>query len=167
MPNKHEQLQVLQSLYQKNNHTEYLAFALALAQDFPAEVDVRLQAAYACDRFGTEAQAVVHYDVCRSLGVPEKEREEFLICYGSTLRNVGRLQESVAILEEAIEAFPQNSAARAFLGLALHSAGRHTESVAMLMEVALQLNRGGAGFDRFEVALAYYRTELLASVQTP
>src|SRR5262245_65876280 len=133
---------------------------LARAAAEPSDVDARIAAAYACDRDGREREAVGHYDAAHALGVPADSRRRFLVGYGSTLRNVGRLEESVAILGEALAADPDYAPFKIFLGLALHSSGHHAAAVATLLDALLDLD-GGGSLDGFERAVGEYQKELL------
>ena len=134
--------------------------ALADAARRPDDVQARIRAAYALDRVGDEAAAVTHYDAAFALGVPAGERRRFLVGYGSTLRNVRRLEQSVAILAEASAADPDYAPFRAFLALALHSSGQHALALATMMECLLAVH-DGAPLDGFERALGEYSRELI------
>ena len=90
--------------------------ALADAARNPDDVEARIRAAYALDGAGHESAAVTHYDAAWALGVPADRRQRFVVGYGSTLRNVGRLEQSVALLAEASAADPDY--APAYAGLA-------------------------------------------------
>lgn len=122
------------------------------------DVGAHIAAAYALDRAGDEAAAVQHYDAAWKLGVPNDARRHFLVGYGSTLRNVGRAPEAVALLSEASAADPSYVPFKVFLALALHSSGAHPVAMATLMEALLV---AGADLDGFERATAVYQRELL------
>jgi len=140
--------------------TTELDQTLARAAASPSDAEARMAAAYACDRVGREAEAIVHYDAAWALGVPAAERRRFLVGYGSTLRTVGRLDESVAILGDAVAAEPDYAPYKVFLGLALHSSGQHAAAAATLLGAVLDCH-GGARLDGFERAVAEYQQELL------
>ena len=146
--------------------TTELDSILARAGANPGDVAARIAAAYACDRDGREREAVIHYDAAWALGVPPDARRRFLVGYGSTLRNVGRVDESVAILGEAVAADPDYAPFKIFLGLALHSAGQHAAAIAALLEAALDLD-GGARLDGFERAIGEYQREMLDRALEP
>jgi predicted Zn-dependent protease len=124
------------------------------------DIDAVLAAAYAHDRAGEERQAIVYYDRAYQLGVPEGERRRFTVGYGSTLRNVGRLDDAIAVLGRAVAEDPGYPAFAAFLALALGSAGHHRAALAAMLGCALDAARPGA-FDRFDRALTEYHRELL------
>jgi tetratricopeptide (TPR) repeat protein len=119
--------------------------------------DDEAERAYAHDREGREHEAVAHYEAAHRLGGPSRERAGFLLGYGSTLRNVGRLDESLAVLRAAVEEHPDHHALRCFLALTLHSLGRHGEAMAAMMDVALALRAGSPSITRFARALEEYR----------
>lgn len=137
-----------------------LDLILARAAERPDDVLARVAAAYACDRVGREEEAVRHYDAAWRLGVPQEHRRRFVVGYGSTLRNVGRLEESVAILGEAIAEDPDYPPFKAFLALALHAMGERSAAIAAMLDALLDV-AGGASLDGYEGALAEYQRELL------
>lgn len=126
-------------------------------------VKEELAKAYALDREGREEEAVVHYDAAWRLGgpAPDEDRAGFLLGYGSTLRNVGRVDESLAVLDGALVEFPDDQALRCFRALALHSLGRHAEAMAAMLEVALALRAGSPAIARYARAIQSYRDLLL------
>jgi tetratricopeptide (TPR) repeat protein len=124
------------------------------------EVLAVIEQAYALDREGHEHEAVRHYDRAWALGVPEPMRRRFVVGYGSTLRNVGRLEEAVALLGGAIADDPGYPAYQVFLGLALHSSGEHAAAAAALLEAILEV-AAGADLDGYQRAIAEYQRELL------
>ena len=127
----------------------------------PDDVAAQIAAAYACDRAGDERAAIRHYERAWALGVPEAERRGFLVGFGSTLRNVGRADDAVAILAAAVADDPDYAPLRAFLALALHAAGHPRAALATMLGVALDTMRPGA-LDGYERALTAYHQELLA-----
>jgi tetratricopeptide (TPR) repeat protein len=119
-----------------------------------SDVAMQIEAAYACDRAGFEAEAAVYYDRAWHLGVPHDERHDFVIGYGSTLRNVGRLDESLEVLQLAAREYEGDLAPLAFMALTLNSAGRSDEAVALLLDCLVA--GGGPGVERFARALSSY-----------
>lgn len=152
-------LEEIRALRAAGRDDEYLAAATAYAAAHPDDPHARLEAGGANDYLGHEHEAIVHYEAALRLGVPPELRRRFLVWYGSTLRNVGRTVEAVAVLRGAVaedSAFP---AYHAFLALALLSAGEPREALAAMLHAALGAARPGA-FEGFERALASYEAEL-------
>ncbi len=128
-------------------------------------VDDEIQAAYAHDKEGREREAIVHYDRAWQLGVPADKRRGFIVGYGSTLRNVGRAEEAVALLAEAHATDPDYPAFTAFLALALMSSGHPRAALATMLGCALDAvpKEKWGGYDR---ALVEYQAELLGPALT-
>lgn len=82
-----------------------------------------------------------------------------LLQYGSTLRNLDRPDQAVAVLERADALFPGSDAVRSFLALALLSAGRADEAVADLLDLALD-GIHSEDFERYQWALRHYAAAL-------
>ncbi len=137
---------------------EELAAVRARADAHPEDVDALCAAAFACDRWGREEDAIVYYEAAWQLGGPAHDQAGFLVGLGSTLRNVGRLEEAVDVLRDACVRHPLDQALRTFLGLALHSAGRHAEAAATFTDAVLM--SPSPEVVRYARALAYYRDEL-------
>lgn len=135
---------------------------IAAARAQPGDAAAQIAAAYACDSAGEEEQAIEFYDAAWRLGVPEPARPDFIVGYGSTLRNVGRTGESLAVLAEFLAQHPDDHAVRCFYGLALHSAGRDAAALAELLDVALSLRDASPRLTRYQRALAAYRDQLRA-----
>jgi predicted Zn-dependent protease len=89
------------------------------------------------DSAGREAEAVGPYREALVLGLPPETALAARIQLASTLRNLGELEESVAILREVVAEHPEHRAARMFLALALVSAGRGPEAVHELLDLLL------------------------------
>ena len=130
------------------------------AQDEPANVTAQIAAAGACDNEGLESEAVVFYDAAWKLGVPSGQRSDFVIGYGSTLRNVGRFEESERVLRQALSEGIHPRAARAFLALTLHAAGHFSQALAELLDLLLEPAGSDAALERYAPSLTYYAGEL-------
>ncbi|WP_307786183.1 tetratricopeptide repeat protein [Rathayibacter sp. SD072] len=88
----------------------------------------------ALDSAGHETEAAAEYERALELGLDEERRAQLSIQYASTLRNLGRHEEAVALLRAA-DPHPSVGAAReVFLALALHSAGRPAEALRTALE---------------------------------
>ena len=147
-------------------HAEHLVAATELVGDAPASSDAQLEAAYAHDTAGRERLAIRHYEEAYRLGVAPAELQNFLVGFGSTLRNVGRADEAVAVFAQAIADHPDYLPFHAFLALALFSAGHPREALAAMLGCALEAARPDA-FGRYGRALGEYHRELLGELVPP
>lgn len=146
-------------------HDEHLAAAAELASRAPGNPEARIEAAFALDRAGDEHGAIRHYDAAWQLGVPAELRRRVIVGYGSTLRNVGRCDEAIALYSAELERDPGYPPYLAFLALALHSAGHARAALATMLNCALEVadQPGNASdpFDGYQRALGEYYAELL------
>ncbi|HEU0036661.1 MAG TPA: tetratricopeptide repeat protein [Kofleriaceae bacterium] len=153
----------VRALREAGRHDEHLAAAKQYVAEHPGDVDAHVEAAFGLDRASFERDAIRHYDEAYRLGVPAALRRRFLVGYGSTLRNVGRIDDAVGVLAQAVTDDPAYPAFAAFLALALGSAGHPKAALATMLGAALDAARPGA-FDGYERALAEYQRELLETV---
>jgi predicted Zn-dependent protease len=157
-----DELAAIAALRKAGDHEGAHARAVVVAGEHPDDVRAVLAAGGTCDRLGFEHDAIGYYDRANELGIPDETRQDFTIWYGSTLRNVGRIEESVARLAEGTTVYTEDAAMRAFLALALHDAGHETLALATMLEAAIVAAARPEGFRGYERALATYQTELVA-----
>jgi tetratricopeptide (TPR) repeat protein len=105
------------------------------------------------DSAGREEQAIPLYEQALAAGLAGELRARCLLQLGSSLRNVGRVDDAVALLQDARREFPEFRPLRAFLALALHSAGRDREALRELLETI-------ADEGNYERSLRGYAAEL-------
>jgi tetratricopeptide (TPR) repeat protein len=89
------------------------------------------------DSMGFEAEAGAEYERALELGLDEARHAQLAVQYGSTLRNLGRLDEAIAVLRAAPTHESTGSAPRIVLALALHSAGRKDEALRVAIEAQI------------------------------
>jgi tetratricopeptide (TPR) repeat protein len=103
-----------------------------------------LEQAFAYDREGFEEEAIPHYEQAIAAGLPDDMLAKAMLGLGSSLRNVDRNDESVRVLEDAVDRFPEHQALPVFLAFSLWTAGRRGEALALL---ARRLG-DGSGYER-------------------
>ena len=86
------------------------------------------------DSAGRADEAIPLYERALATGLSGELRARCLLQLGSSLRNLGRVDEAVALLRDARREFPQFRPLRAFLALALHSVGSDREALRELLE---------------------------------
>ncbi|GFH34742.1 tetratricopeptide repeat protein [Streptomyces pacificus] len=109
---------------------------VALAEQYPQDVEIAYQAAWVHDVLGLEEEAVPFYE--RSLsgpGLVEEDRHGAFLGLGSTYRVLGRAEQSLRTLRRGLEEFPLDPALQAFLAMALYSTGEGREAVRTLLKV--------------------------------
>jgi tetratricopeptide (TPR) repeat protein len=95
------------------------------------------EAASVRDYLGLEPEAEPFYRRALELGLDGIRHPQAVIQLASTLRNLGEYDESIDLLTDWLadnEDHPLEDAAKAFLALALTSAGRPVEAVAVALD---------------------------------
>ncbi len=90
------------------------------------------------DSMGFEAEAGAEYERALKLGLDDARHAQLAVQYGSTLRNLGRLDEAIAVLQAAPVHESTGSAPRLVLALALHSAGRKDEALQVAIDAQIE-----------------------------
>ncbi len=88
----------------------------------------------AYDTAGQEEKAVPHYEQALP-GLTGDTKRRCLLQYGSTLRNLDRFDESLAVFKAASQEFPESDSLRVFKALTLHAAGQPDKALATLLLV--------------------------------
>lgn len=85
------------------------------------------------DMLGDEHAAIPHYRAAIDAGLYPERQGYAAIQLASTLRNVGRFEEAVALLESLRTDERLGAAARAFLALAIHDLGRRSDALRIVL----------------------------------
>jgi predicted Zn-dependent protease len=143
-----------------------VAYFERLLAEHPDEPLALYHAARANDYAGAPDRAAPLYERAFAAGLSGTELRRGLTSYGSTLRNLDRAGDAVAVLSAAAEQFPHDPLVRCYLALALHSAGRTADALATMLELALgHLADGELQANRW--ALANYAAALRTGTWSP
>ncbi|WP_052850268.1 tetratricopeptide repeat protein [Streptomyces avicenniae] len=133
---------------------------VALAGEFPEDVEVAFQTAWAHDALGLEAEAVPYYETAtRRPGLSPADRQGALLGLGSSYRALGRPEEAVATLRRGVAEFPGHGGLRTFLAMALYNTGEHREAVGLLLHLLAGTSADTSVTD-YRDALAFYADRL-------
>jgi tetratricopeptide (TPR) repeat protein len=103
------------------------------------------------DAAGQEEKAIEYYEQALP-GLSGGIKRRCLLQYGSTLRILDRLDESLDVFAAACKEFPESDSLRVFKALSLHAAGRKDKALAtMMLLVADRLET--AEIKRYEAAI--------------
>lgn len=119
---------------EQRSETDFLALIEKLAAEQPpGSGAAAFERACALDSTGHSDLAVPLYQEALARGVTGERRRRAVIQMSSSLRNIGRPQESVALLTAELEAGSDalDDAVRAVLALALTDVGREREAVSI------------------------------------
>lgn len=117
-----------------------------------------LRRAWEHDSAGREAEAVIEYRAAFEAGVDEEDMLGALLGFGSTLRNVGELEESGRVLRQAVTRFPDHAALRVFLALTRWSGDDKEGAFRELVEALFRAD--APGMARYQRAIRGYADEL-------
>ena len=131
----------------------------ALQSEHPDEPRLVHEVAGAYDTAGDEERAAPLYELALAAGLEGDVLRRCLVQYGSTLRNLGRHAESLAVLDRADRAFPGSAAVAVFRSLTLLEAGRSDAAVGTLLRLIAEDPPGDLG--RYAAAAAGNAEHLL------
>lgn len=132
---------------------------LALLAEFPDHPLVLFEVGGAYDVLGEEEEAIPYYRRAIAAGLDGTDLQECLVCLGTTLRNTGEYDEAVAMLEQAVDEFPERNSGRVFLALAHYSNGDADLAVSTLLSVLLDTT-ADEDILNYADALEYYKDNL-------
>jgi hypothetical protein len=137
----------------EHDETTFIDLVGNLSDELPSGSAIGLfERGSAFDSTGHSEMAVPLYRAALDAGLMGERRRRAVIQMASSLRNLGKAEESVTLLADELAAADDglNGAVRAFLALALVDAGREREAVAValtaLSEYLPRYNRSTARY---------------------
>src|SRR3954451_18841401 len=131
-----ERLSALFTARDRDDMAPTVRALLDVLAEHPDDPHVLYEVGGAYDTAGEEKTAAGYYERALEAGLDGDTLRRCLLQYGSTLRNLERFDESLAVLDRARAFFPASESVRVWHALSLHAAGRSDAAVAELMEVA-------------------------------
>jgi tetratricopeptide (TPR) repeat protein len=125
----------------------------------PNVAEINYQLAWTCDVLGREAAALPYYEKAVALGLPKNELAGALLGLGSTLRHLGQLERSAAVLRAARLQFPENREFDAFLALTLHADGKAGEALRLALDALCDTSED-TGIRAYQRALRHAASRL-------
>ena len=139
-----------------------IAALLDVERRHPDNARVLYEVGGAYDTAGEEATAADYYERALAAGLEGDVLRRCWLQYGSTLRNLGRTAESLAVFARARKACPDAVSLGVFEALTLHAAGRANSALGSLL-LLLANNVSSADLDRYKPAIRG-NAEYLASL---
>jgi tetratricopeptide (TPR) repeat protein len=137
----------------RNDMAPTIAYFQGLLDEQPGHPVLIYEVAGAYDTAGEERTAKALYEEALAAGLAGERLRMCLCQYGSTLRWLGELDRSLAVLEDARAAFPESDAVRVFLALTLNDLGRHDQAVGVLLGT-LTAHAASTDLGRYATGLA-------------
>jgi tetratricopeptide (TPR) repeat protein len=88
------------------------------------------------DSAGRAEEAIPHYELALELGLPDELVPRALLQLGSSLRNVGRNDDALALFDDAVARYPDDAALRLFRAFSLATAGRDRDALVDVIDLA-------------------------------
>jgi tetratricopeptide (TPR) repeat protein len=117
-----------------------------------------LKRAWEHDSAGREEDAVAEYRAAFEAGIDDEDMPGALLGFGSTLRNVGELEESERVLRRGVTRFPDHAALRVFLAFTRWTASDQRGAAQELIEALFRAE--APGMARYERSIRAYADEL-------
>lgn len=95
----------------------------------------RYEVGGAYDTDGQEDVAVDYYRRAMDAGLDGRWLRQCYLQYGSTLRNIGRIGESIAMFDEGVRRFPESESLGIFRSITLHAAGKPNAALGAVLTV--------------------------------
>ncbi len=125
-----------------NDEPKLIQYFMTLKNQNPESSRAHFELANALDFCGREAEAIPHYEeALRFDGLSHEVQAYTMVQLGSSLRNVGRVEEAIDLLVKAEHDYPEHWAVSLFLALALYSAGRPADALKTAMRATLKHGR--------------------------
>jgi tetratricopeptide (TPR) repeat protein len=122
----------------RTNMAPTISYFEQLLAQHPAHPVLTYEVAGAYDTAGEETTAKGLYERALDLGLDGDQLRRCLCQYGSTLRWLGELDASLAVLRRARTQFPESESIRVFLALTLNELGRADEAVGWLLGIVAE-----------------------------
>lgn len=112
-----------------------IAALVEILAQHPDDPRVLYEVGGAYDTAGDEKTAIGFYERAMAEGLVGDVRRRCFVQYGSTLRNLGRFDDSLAVFARARQEFPGSPSLGTFESLTLHAAGRVDSALASLLRL--------------------------------
>ncbi|MCQ1999109.1 tetratricopeptide repeat protein [Arthrobacter zhaoxinii] len=156
------ELRELLSVRNREDMAPTIAALLEVHHRHPGNPRVLYEVGGAYDTAGEEETAAGFYEQALALGLEGDVLRRCYLQYGSTLRLLGRTEESLAVFAGARRAFPGSVSLGVFEALSLHAAGKANAALAGLL-VLLAENVSSEDLERYLPAL-HGNADYLASL---
>ncbi|SDN59810.1 tetratricopeptide repeat protein [Bacillus sp. OK048] len=139
----------------KDDETKLIEYFLEVVDKYPNSARAKFELANAYDFTGQENKAISLYEDSISIGLDAEYEAYALLQLGSSLRNVGRIDDAIRILSDAEQRYPEFPSISMFLGIAMHDKNRNAEALRKNLNVMLRHVKT-SDIERYRMALENY-----------
>ncbi|SFR51446.1 Tetratrico peptide repeat-containing protein [Microbacterium azadirachtae] len=151
-PELHARLDEIFAARDRARMAPTIAAFLDVLAEHPDDPAVLYEVGGAYDTDGQEETALGYYRRAMAAGLEGRRLRQCFLQLGSTLRNLGRLDESLAVFDEGIALFPESESLGLFRALTLHAMGRPSAALGAVLTVITD-RFPTAEVQRYEAAL--------------
>jgi tetratricopeptide (TPR) repeat protein len=151
-PELHARLDEIFAARDRARMAPTIAAFLDVLAEHPDDPAVLYEVGGAYDTDGQEETALGYYRRAMAAGLEGRRLRQCFLQLGSTLRNLGRLDESLAVFDEGIALFPESESLGLFRALTLHAMGRPSAALGAVLTVIAD-RFPTAEVQRYEAAL--------------
>jgi len=151
-PELHARLDEIFAARDRARMAPTIAAFLDVLAEHPDDPAVLYEVGGAYDTDGQEETALGYYRRAMAAGLEGRRLRQCFLQLGSTLRNLGRLDESLAVFDEGIALFPEAESLGLFRALTLHAMGRPSAALGAVLTVIAD-RFPTAEVQRYEAAL--------------
>ena len=156
---EHEEEAAIAALWATEDEAARIEAGGALAAAHPGDGRIAYEYAGTFDSAGRAEEAVPLYREALALGLREPYRHRCQLQLASSLRNLGRLEEAIELVDDVVSRHPDSLGAAMFRALVLHDAGRGLEALRDLMSL-LATTSTDEDVARYRRSLARYARSL-------
>jgi tetratricopeptide (TPR) repeat protein len=139
----------------KDDETKLIEYFLEVAEKYPNSARAKFELANAYDFTRQEETAISLYEDAISIGLDAECEAYALLQLGSSLRNVGRIDDAISILADAEHRYPEFPSITMFLGMAMHDKNKNTEALRKTLNAMLR-HLKTSDMERYRMALENY-----------
>lgn len=137
---------------------ELISYFRDLYETYPGNARLAYEYGGVFDSLGMEKEAIPLYQEALKLGIDGPFRIKTLIQMGSTYRNLNKFEESMELLEMAVEESGGDPAAIIFLSLTLLSSGKEKDAALLALRHICEKENGLV--KRYRNSIENYLNEL-------
>lgn len=137
---------------ERTNMAPTITVLLGLLKLHPDDAEVLYEVGGAYDTDGQEALAAEYYQRAIDAGLSGKWLRQCFLQFGSTMRNLERFEESLALFDAGLARYPGSESLAIFRVLTLHAMGKTDSALGTLIEL-LTDRLDTAEIRRYEAAL--------------
>ena len=152
-------LETVFQLRKEGKLEEALQVMERLLEQEPNNATYQYQMAWCNDSLGHEKAAVPFYKRAIELGLPPEQLKGAYLGLGSTYRTLGQYAESRTVLNDGLQAFPNNNELKVFYAMTLYNIGDHNEAMQHLLHVITQTTNDEEVL-KYKRAIDFYKDRL-------